>query len=519
MLLTVPSAPALAGAAVLLVMLVRVLYFMVMPDDLLVGVVGDDAFYYMQVARHRVSDGFWTFDGSATATGFHLLYGYLLVAIYAIAGDIGWRQLYVLIGLLASTSIAASAYFTSRVVEGLFDRNVILVALVPFVSASALVQSTTMMESWMVLLFSAVTLFRVKSPTTPDLYSATGLIALGVLGSLARADYGMLPGILFCVFLVRHFYFERDDRLARITLILTGAVIGTAIVLLHCYAVSGQFFQASARMKLHWSEVVGHDIFAPIRLVATIVFPYFPSLSSVLKHVFVLVSATLLVLALLLQLRALRMERGAASSLSVFVFVGCVLAMSGYVVFYRFNSVSLQTWYSSNFIVPLAISLAGLFHFTLRKKAFIGAALALGLYAITGATNIFAVTWPWQAGMMHAGLYLKSEGSQTAYAAWNAGIISYFSEKPVINIDGLINDEVLPFARSNRLLDYIKLRNIGYVVDYEEMIRYPDLRLRGGYEEARTDKCLRPLQPVDGEMDQFWGESRLKIIEVVPGCL
>src|SRR5258706_14962847 len=115
-------ASIIAGAAVGLCGMVRVLYFYYAPDAQLIGVVPDDAFYYMQMARHRAVDGFWTFDGTAPATGFHFLYGYLLVALNWLFGTMEWRQLFLLIGAGASILIGLAAGFVSRTAEVCFGR-------------------------------------------------------------------------------------------------------------------------------------------------------------------------------------------------------------------------------------------------------------------------------------------------------------------------------------------------------------------------------------------------------------
>src|SRR5262245_54939197 len=141
------SISLVAAAAVLAVMLVRVIYFYWAPDTTLIGVVPDDAFYYIQMARHRVRDGFWTFDGTSPATGFHLLYGYVLVLLYSVLGDLPWRQLYLLVGLLASISVAMAAFLTARTVDVVFDRKVIPIAIAPYFTAATLAQGTVMMES------------------------------------------------------------------------------------------------------------------------------------------------------------------------------------------------------------------------------------------------------------------------------------------------------------------------------------------------------------------------------------
>ena len=53
-------------------------------------------------------------------------------------------------------------------------------------------------------------------------------------------------------------------------------------------------------------------------------------------------------------------------------------------------------------------------------------AMMVRVDAYVGISNVFAVTWPDQAGLMYAGLFLRDRDAGFKYAAWNAGIISYF---------------------------------------------------------------------------------------------
>mgnify|MGYP003576625863 CR=1 FL=1 len=494
-------------------MMVRVIHFYSAPDSTLIGVVADDAFYYMQMARHRLSDGFWTFDGTSPATGFHLLYGYFLLVVYSVLGDLDWRRLYLLVGVLAAVSIAVAAFLTCRTVETVFERKIIPIAAAPFFTVAALTQSTAMMESWLALLFAALTVFLLTRDNVLTLHRAVGLVGVGILGSLARSDYGMLPGVLFCVFLIGQ-RFQKNALLTRSALVLTGAIVGVLIVLAQTYAISGEFAQASAQTKLHWSAVQGHTIRVPILLFGPIVFPFFDQTFLLLDaagreiKLFALLAAAVAFLFVLVRLYG--GLKTASDTVPPLLWTGCALTIVGYIAFYRHNSAALQLWYSCNVLVPIAICLSGALLFVFRRHA-AGAAIAgLALYAYVGLSNVFAVTWPGQAGMMQAGVFLRDQDAGFKYAAWNAGIISYFSQKPVVNIDGLANDDVLPFITSNTLLDYIKSQNIHYLLDYQGMVTDRYRRARGGYDDPRTDSCLRPGREV---------VDYLKVIQVTPGCL
>jgi hypothetical protein len=60
--------------------------------------------------------------------------------------------------------------------------------------------------------------------------------------------------------------------------------------------------------------------------------------------------------------------------------------------------------------------------------------------------------------------------AETVIGAWNAGILAYFSGHTVVNLDGVINDDVIPFLESATLSDYLRTRDITLLVDIDAQI-------------------------------------------------
>src|SRR5260370_6540888 len=55
------------------------LYLLLCSHQIVLGFIPDDAFYELQLARHFIRTGVWSFDGGhTTTTGFHLLNVYLM---------------------------------------------------------------------------------------------------------------------------------------------------------------------------------------------------------------------------------------------------------------------------------------------------------------------------------------------------------------------------------------------------------------------------------------------------------
>ncbi|PKA14868.1 hypothetical protein [Leptospira haakeii] len=505
-------APIAAGFFVFVGMIFRVLYFYNSSDAALIGVIPDDAFYYIQMARHRAFEGIWTFDGISVTTGFHFLYGYILVFIYSIAGEVDWRNLFLIIGGLASVFIGLSAYFTARVAENFFGKSSIMLAVAPFFTFTAIMQSTAMMESWLVLFFSASSLYFSTQDKDLSFTDTIWLFLLGVFGSLSRSDFGLLPGVLFSAFLISSLRFK-SKSLKRSAILLAGAIIGVFIILLQNFFISGHFSQGSAQVKLYWSALEGHSVLPVIGLIGSIFLPFFATLGKWTQIALLLSFPVLVVYSWRKFVKSKNRSNYYPSLILAF---SCFFTVIGYIFFYRFNSHGMHVWYSSNLIVPTGITLAALGVFFFRKRVLIPAFLVLFAYLYVGRTKFLSIRWPHQIGMLHAGLFLKDK-KFTKVAAWNAGIISYFSKITVINIDGLANDDVFPYIKNNTLFDYLKSNNIDYLIDYEEMLKNDAYRKKGGYFDERMDRCLRSLYPVDAGSPK-WGKTELRLFELIPNC-
>lgn len=499
---------------ILSLLVTRFLFFFFSPQNELIGVIPDDAFYYIQIATHRAKDGIWTFDGTAPATGFHFLYGYFLVFIFKFFPEINWTNIYLIVGTISCLSISASSYFLTKTVADVYGKNVALAATLPFLSFGIIIQSTSMMESWLVIFFSSLTIFFLAKKKEFSFKFCSALFFIGLLGSLSRTDYGMLPGVLFCTILLAQ-KFKITPILARSFLILLGSVIGIFIVLVQNYFISGQLAQASAQTKFFWSATAGHSIYPPLKLICSTSLPFFDFVEPTMQKFMAITFFLAIAFSCLKSIKLLREEKGLTPTA---LLIGCVLTLVGYIFFYSHNSQALQCWYTSNFIAPISIITAAVFHFVLGRRALAPVAFLYIFYYISVSKIILSIPWPHQAGMMKAGQYIRTLGGTSTFSSWNAGIISHFSGKSLVNIDGLANDEVLPYIKKNKLMDYLKSKQIDYIVDYKEMIDNKNLRLRGGYADERIFRCLDPIGSVDAN-SQRWAHSELVLFKVDHDCL
>lgn len=89
--------------------------------------------------------------------------------------------------------------------------------------------------------------------------------------------------------------------------------------------------------------------------------------------------------------------------------------------------------------------------------------------------------------MREAGVYLKDNKlslTDGRIGAWNAGIIGYYQGGQVVNLDGLVNNNIYSYAVNNDLPSYLTDQNIIYIVDFQRMFAEEARRKRGGYNDA-----------------------------------
>jgi hypothetical protein len=194
------------------------------------------------------------------------------------------------------------------------------------------------------------------------------------------------------------------------------------------------------------------------------------------------------------------------------------LAIAAYVALYARDSQGVQVWYAANLIVPstviLGVAAAPLARVPARAAH--AAAAALLVASVLATTRPL---YPWQPAMRLAGLRLRESPTPMRIGAWNAGIIGHYLRRPVVALDGLVNDDVVPYIARGDLAGYIARRRLTHIVDFGEMFT-PERRKRGGYSDGRLESCLTPLGPLAPDVPAYrWGQTTVLLFEVRPGCL
>lgn len=482
----------------------------------------DDGYYYLGLARNFVRFGEWTFDGGVSLTsGFHLMQAYLLAALYKFAQPA--PEVFVRLGLGMSALVTMIAVlFAWRLCLRKSDPLFLVVFTILITAKSFLFNSVSVTE-WSLVILIAGFYCAYFSDARRGGGNLPIPFALGLLGSLARSDFGLLP---FSIFIAALFVTRRIEKtsLTREAFAgFTGAALGVGIVFIHNFVTTGAFIQSSALMKSYWSQFAAQKFYSAASLGLQILgmdlgFADFE------RSIFLLFALMISGPALLILISKISGQNTLPAALfkldphrpirERILTLASALCLAGYTVLYASSGV-VQNWYTGNLTLPVSILvLAGARYLErriLREYQFttiwlsLFALVSLGvqipsLYPPGGGTS----PWPHQQFMLEAGRYLAQNPAYGYVGSWNSGIPGYYQGGAgVVNIDGLVNNDIYPYAVSDDLPAYLREKNIRYILDYENMF-HPPFPERGGYDDAEFLERLTPIREFGhGEFIEF----------------
>jgi hypothetical protein len=488
-------------SCVVLTATVLILVFCFLPHHRLVHYLSDDAYYYFNVARH-ISQGMGpTFDGVTVTTGFHPLYAFLLAALHhGLSLDDN--------GLVRSALIVSTIFFLLTgwfilaAARRLWGQTAgIWAAIFWYSNPNAILLVTTGMEgSLYACLVAAFVAFFVPVMAADSRanrmwlpYAGAGLV--GGLCVVARTDALLLIAIaaamIFMAPLINRtvhsaveFVRERMFRQGtRALLFLAVALIPFALWLLYARHYTGTYMQASAQIKQIWRQqaLAGLDPLHELLFSASILSVWISK--SIIKV------PILKYVALCGGFAGARNGiNGTRSSAGVIHMLWMLPLLLG--IAYSVGFPATWTWYYAPGLVTLTILAAGGFAVIWQRSLGDGRSLrsARGLMIIIMLAAIESYGYLAvksargrnrnQSDMYAVALWIRDNiPSNTRMAAWNAGVYSWYSGRTVINLDGLINNEIAPIRKRGETVGgYLTQKNVQYVVDvYKNMKKHiPD---------------------------------------------
>ena len=466
----------------------------------LLGYVADDAFYYLQIARHLAASGRSTFDGLNPTNGYHP--GWMLMMT-------GCARIFPDRVTLLKVSLGTEFGFhfaTSLMVVVIVRRfadsfwawiagAVWLLSPLPFTLALYGVEAP--FAQFAVLVCVWTYLARIA----PFLRRGAGrppVRHLALFGfSLALAFYGrtdqMLLAALACVLVAGLVWAgtppgRRGKDAVRAVLWIGGAfAAGVLPWYLFSYLSCGMLTQDSGAMKMLWHvrSIPGWNIHTlvsgPLRftLFFWLAAPFSALLTGSFAPHFLSPLLSLTVLGLVAagiwagSRRALSAGRHYAEDtlIQVTVWLGAAALISGYL--YGTLMGDAQFWHLSVPSLSLFLLLAcwgtRVARWQLKPEVQKRVGLAVFLAALELCILHQRVTpapYPWQRDVYASEPRFEAiVPASSRIGSFDAGIPAYFSPRTVINLDGLVNHTAVAYWKTDTLDEYIAAQDIRYIAN------------------------------------------------------
>jgi len=486
-----------------------------------VSLLVDDTYYYLQSAWNAKMLGFVTFDGLHATNGVQLLW---FVIIFLLAMLAKTKAILLFTTLAVSFLLNGLCYLFILKIGAVLKQPILALFMASFWALQSLpfrIYSMGMENSLHALVFWCVAwqsvefLIRAQNKDKPNFL---GLTVVLILNAWTRLDSALLSAILFtfCVGMLAYPYrhnwkllFQTHGKAIAGSSFLAG--FGLIAQLAAFRFMGDSFLPVSALIKTS-AGGRGSDLEPVNKLIdvfqlgmPAILQGRFPPVVLVLLGI----SGILLVILARLVIRVHTDEIRAFLNLW-----SCFLV--GEIIYYLYVSLSgvkympYFIWYRSPSFIFWIItgSLIALFTFVharlinnsinIHKWVPVGFSFvifAVALYMFVRSVNFTSELY---AARYDAALWIaENSPADTVFASWNAGQLGFFSNRTVINLDGLINnmdyyERVLQGPLP--LVDYLFENNVDYIVDYNIYDSIPDFPV------VRTF----PIDDGSGRSIQIW---------------
>jgi hypothetical protein len=487
--MTSETRPGSVGNALILAGFLCALVLAWSPVDHTIGrFIYDDMFYYLNVAENLAAGNGSSFDGVTSTNGYHPLWMAITTGLALVfSGDMLVH---------AALTVAAALHAAQGLLLLRMMRRVATPAVALALTALYLLNWRTLannlcgLETALATTMALVVVDRLMAwPARPTAGSAVVLGVLAGVAALSRFDLLLLAGlaglwVLFCPRYAPDVTWQRRIGLGLAMGLATAAVV--ALWFPFSLAVSGTLLPNS-REAVKLLTGVGYDYgnlaqmremfigqiwsFAWWATDLANLFGLYPVISPEGRGMLV---ASGLVLLLFLGVVAIVVagRRDTRAHLALIPLTYVAMHFAYYGLFHR-----VETRYVlpalALFFVPLAFAAE-------RVRVGLGAwggrvLVPVFLVAATFATVSGVAAYSAGHGSVRAHKYhyvardmarwLAENHAGARTAAWNAGILGYYSETVLFNLDGVINDEALAANRERRIDRYILDSGVEFVVD------------------------------------------------------
>lgn len=453
------------------------------------GISSDDSYYYYRVAQNIANGYGSTFDQINKTNGYQPLVLWILVIIYKIFGNDLLTPI-IISQIIFSIISTFSAYLTYRLVKEFTGKSfpALLSTFLLFLNPVIIAINFKALETnfyWFLLILTV--LFYRKYLQNQVIYIY--YFIFGVL--IAIAAFARLDGAFYVVaFALYILIFSRVDFLSRIkkvfvtgfgfSLLFIPHLVYNLVYFNHIIPISGRA-KVFHNHKLVLSQVgdywsLDFILYELRRFIYPFNFDLFANRGfGLFEQVLVYIVLLLILLTFIYFIRKNYFKK----TINYFTGYGFITLF----LFLHYSYYTLYFWeYRFYYFLPEIITLIILFSISLneliteisnKKIAYILNEKFLFVFVLilflTGGYKIFTAKHE-QILPLKTSRWISQKIPETEIlASANAGILSYYSQRKVINLDGMVNsDELLNVYKQGEdaYLNYLKKYKVNYIVDY-----------------------------------------------------
>ena len=473
-----PRAAAVTGCAYFLAHSLRVIFG---SESKLMEWLYDDSFYYMITAMHFSERHISSFDGVTVTSGYHPLWMWLCAAVYGLRGRL---DLTYVRSCMALTLCISGVILLLALRDAWIKRHSgMLWALgLGACSYSALNNGLTVMEWPLVVLcwflLHGLLLSQAGTSHGTRQLQAKGYAAalvLGIAGSLSRTDFGLIPASYLAAAILLALPRRNWDAMRLALMATLGALLGLPLVFWYNHRMTGAWLQSSAEVKRLAASL--SSPFNPIPALWQFlrVLLYLPALDLAAASRTALLHRALGALLLLIVVGAIftlvwtkrtRLTVSTTAPRNVpeeFALIAALFGVTGYLLLDGFNTQATYGWYTAAVTGFIFIVTARVFA-TLRTPV-AGAIVLPLMLANMAAAEWFGGNARSQMQEITTGKALHLGHPAAVMGGGDVGKPSFYNHGEMFNLDGLMNNEVVPYLAAGRIHCYILSRHIEYLSD------------------------------------------------------
>lgn len=505
------------------------------------ALVLDDAFYYFQVARNAADLGWVTFDGIHATSGIQMLWeGFLYLLALFFSGKMEFLQAILVLCVLFNT---LAGVLLNHLGRSLYSKEGGYVAVLIWSGYMVRLSPTLMGMEYslhVVIILCTISVWW-KLWTNPHSVSSKQMVILGVLLTLnfwTRLDsavYSVLIFLTVSIVLYRSLP-DRKDLWKRMVLLALLPAVGAVGYVILCRSLAGTFIPISGLVKHHYAShffdgYTWADSFPKCMdwywriqartLLNNLIPISFAGTEFGSRHWCLLLITIIAVFFAAKSIYSGRIRnpipyRAGTFLLLLLIFgllhVALVVKTIGnfsYVTNHYYGWLFITWCLGAAITIPYVLSLI--------RPAPVRRSLAFVLLLAFFVPHIWLIVLrtraPYRPNLNNrrweAAAWINSNLPPTArIGAWNAGVLAYFTDRTIVNLDGLTNNrEYLDFLKTKQPVEtYLRKEGIEYISDvdmrdltspfrrdWDHSVLFRDSILWEDVEVVREDQGTPPL--------------------------